>query len=50
MNEVQIEIQKQFRQQQEKLVYYIMALSVSAIGFSIYQTTGQNLKVVQYHV
>lgn len=47
MNEVQIEIQKQFRQKQEKLVYYIMALSVSAIGFSIYQTTGQSLKVVQ---
>jgi uncharacterized membrane protein YtjA (UPF0391 family) len=47
MSEVQIEIQKQFRQQQEKLVYYIIALSVSAIGFSIYKTTGQSLKVVQ---
>lgn len=47
MSEVQIEIQKQFIQQQEKLVYYIIALSVSAIGFAIYQTTGQRLKVIQ---
>jgi uncharacterized membrane protein YtjA (UPF0391 family) len=47
MSELQIEIQKQYRQQQEKLVYYIIALSVSAIGFSIYKTTGQSLKVVQ---
>ena len=47
MSEVQIEIQKQFRQQQEKLVYYIIALTVSAIGFSIFKTTGQSLKIIQ---
>lgn len=47
MSNAQLEIQKQFRQQQEKLVYYIIALSVSAIGFSVFKTTGQNLKIIQ---
>ncbi|WP_375324528.1 hypothetical protein [Flagellimonas sp. GZD32] len=42
--EVQKEIQRQFRQQQEKFVYYMIALSVTAIGFSIYKTTGLQLK------
>ncbi len=44
MEENQKEIQKQFRQQQEKYVYYILALTVSAIGFGIYKTTGLPLK------
>lgn len=43
----QNEIQKQFRQQQEKYVYYLIALSVTAIGFSVYKTTGQELKWIQ---
>jgi len=41
------EIQRQFRQQQEKFVYYLIALSVTSIGFSIYKTTGQPLKWTQ---
>lgn len=45
--EEQREIQIQFRQQQEKFVYYLIALSVSAIGFSVYKTTGQQLKWTQ---
>jgi hypothetical protein len=43
----QIEIEKQFRQQQEKLVYYIIGLSVAAIGFSVHKTSGQFLKLSQ---
>ena len=43
----QQEIQKQFRQQQEKFVYYLIALSVTSIGFSIYKTVGQPLKFTQ---
>lgn len=45
--EEQKEIQRQFRQQQEKYVYYIVALNVTAIGFSIYQTTGKTLNCTQ---
>lgn len=45
--EEQREIRNQFRQQQEKFVYYLIALSVSAIGFSVYKTTGQQLKWIQ---
>lgn len=45
--EEQREIRNQFRQQQEKFVYYLIALSVSAIGFSVYKTTGQQLKWTQ---
>ncbi len=37
------EIRLQFRQQQEKFVYYIIALSVAAIGFSIIATKNQAL-------
>lgn len=47
MDENQKEIQKQFRQQQEKYVYYILALAVSAIGFAIYKTSGLPLKYSQ---
>lgn len=45
--QIQADIQKQFRQHQEKLVYYLLALSVSAIGFSVYQTTGESLSIIQ---
>tara|TARA_R110002049_G_scaffold308432_1_gene512449 strand:+ start:1542 stop:1988 length:447 start_codon:yes stop_codon:yes gene_type:complete len=45
--EEQKEIQRQFRQQQEKFVYYMIALSVTAIGFSVYKTTGLQLKWTQ---
>jgi hypothetical protein len=45
--EEQLEIQKQFRQQQEKFIYYIIALTVAAIGFSVVKTTGQSLKLTQ---
>jgi uncharacterized membrane protein len=37
-------IEQQFRNQQEKFVYYIIALSVAVIGFSIHLTTGQPYK------
>lgn len=47
MEETQKEIQKQFQQQQEKYVYYILALTVSAIGFAIYKTSGLPLKLSQ---
>ncbi len=42
--EEQREILKQFRQQQEKYVYYIVALCVTSIGFSIIKTSGQTIK------
>ena len=41
--EEQKEIQKQFRQQQEKYVYYVIALCVAVIAFSIHKTTGKSL-------
>lgn len=41
------ELRNQFREQQEKYVYYIIALAVTAIGFSVYKTTGQPLKLIQ---
>lgn len=47
MEENKKEIQRQFRQQQEKYVYYILALTVSAIGFAIYKTSGLPLKFSQ---
>lgn len=37
-------IEQQFRNQQEKFVYYIIALSIAAIGFSIHLTYGQPFK------
>ena len=45
--EVQFQIQTQFREHQQKLVYYIIALAVSAIAFSVYQTTDQALSFYQ---
>lgn len=47
MNEEQKEIKREFNQRQEKYVYYIIALAVSSIGFSIYRTNGQTLKLTQ---
>lgn len=43
MSEIQFNIQQEFREKQEKYVYYLIALSVSAIGFSIYRTENQSL-------
>jgi len=45
--EEQKEIQSQFRNQQEKYVYYIIALSIAAIGFCVYKTSGQEIKMSQ---
>jgi hypothetical protein len=47
MEENKREVRSQFWQQQEKYVYYIIAISVSAIGFAIYKTSGQPLKLSQ---
>ncbi|MEO8762204.1 MAG: hypothetical protein ABI388_11760 [Bacteroidia bacterium] len=47
MDEGQKEIQKQFREQQQKYTYYIIALCVAAIGFSIHETMGQPLRCSQ---
>ena len=41
----QEEIKKEHRLQVQKLVYYIIALCVTAIGFSVIQTTGQKLEL-----
>lgn len=45
--EEQKEIQKQFRQQQEKYTYYVIALCVTAIGFAVHKTIGLPLKWAQ---
>lgn len=45
--EEQKEIQRQFWQKQEKYVYYIIALSVAAVGFSVYKTSGQALNWIK---
>jgi hypothetical protein len=46
MNE-RLELQKQFRQKQEKYVYYVIALSVASIGFIVNQTKGETLNFYQ---
>jgi len=38
-----MEVYRQMSQQQEKYTYYIIALCVSAIGFSVYCTLGKSL-------
>jgi hypothetical protein len=38
-----LEIQKQYRENQSKFIYYLIALSVASIGFSINITIGQKL-------
>lgn len=47
MSEIQFNIQQEFREKQEKYVYYLIALSVSAIGFSIYKTENKSLTYSQ---
>ena len=47
MEETHKELKIQFLQYQERYVYYLLALTVSAIGFSIYRTTGVVLKLTQ---
>ncbi|AOW16724.1 hypothetical protein LPB03_04250 [Polaribacter vadi] len=46
MNE-RFELQKQFRQKQEKYVYYVIALSVASIGFVVNQTNEESLNFYQ---
>lgn len=43
----QKEIQKQFRDGQEKYIYYLIALCVAAIGFSIHKTLGISMNLFQ---
>jgi acyl carrier protein phosphodiesterase len=43
----QIEIKKQFRQQQEKYTYYLIALCVAAVAFSITITRDVSLRYSQ---
>lgn len=47
MSEIQFSIAQEFRQKQEKYIYYVIALSVSAIGFSVYKTENQSLSYSQ---
>lgn len=44
---VQLELQKQFRQGQEKYVYYVLGLTVASIGFSVHQTSESLLSFSQ---
>lgn len=44
---VQEELIKQFREQQQKYAYYIIALCVAGIGFSVQQTLGTKLSLTQ---
>ncbi len=46
--QTQLVIQKQIRDQQNKFVYYIIALCVASIGFTVNQTLGQRLNY--YHI
>lgn len=45
MSDIQLNIQQEFREKQEKYVYYLIAISVLAIGFSIYKTENQSLSL-----
>ena len=45
--EEQKELRQQFRQQQEKYIYYLIALSVTAIGFAVHKTSGVSMKWIQ---
>lgn len=47
MNDIQFNVQQEFREKQQKYVYYLVALSVSAIGFSIYKTDNHSLNYSQ---
>ena len=46
----QLQLHKELREKQEKYAYYIIALCVTAIGFSVIRTTGQPLKLIQIPV
>src|SRR6478735_3378267 len=41
------ELRQEHRQQQQKYIYYIIALSVAAIAFSVNQTMVQSLRMEQ---
>lgn len=43
----QLELHREFRDKQEKYAYYVIALCIAAIGFSVTQTIGQPLKNIQ---
>jgi hypothetical protein len=43
----QLEIQKQHREWQEKYAYYVIGITIAAIGFSINLTLNQSLKISQ---
>ena len=43
--EVEGDLLRQYRQQQEKYIYYIVALSVASIGFSVYTTLHEPIKL-----
>jgi len=45
MSEIQFNIQQEFREKQEKYVYYLIAISVSAVGFSVYKTENHSLNI-----
>jgi hypothetical protein len=38
-------LEKQFREQQEKFTYYVIALCVAAIGYSVHATMGQTITI-----
>lgn len=42
-----IELYRQFNQKQEKYTYYIIALSVASIGYSVHMTDGIGLNIYQ---
>lgn len=48
MENAQLQIQNEHRSQLTKYRYYIIGLSVTSIGFSVYQTTGQNISI--FHI
>lgn len=45
--EKQKELRTHYREQHERFVYYIVALSVTSIGFAVYKTTGLPLRYSQ---
>jgi hypothetical protein len=50
LQDQQNELLNTFREQQQKYVYYLIALSVTAIGFSIVSTSGKPLRLSQIPV
>lgn len=41
------ELRFKFREQQERYVYYLIALAVTALGFSVYKTSDLPLRITQ---